>query len=612
MLRDLTSLLADASRELVEPRKSYREFCNEVIVPDGDLAGQPLNPDRHPAQSCIVAALDGGYRKIVIAKPVQDGGSLILTMPLLRRAVRDGQTVIIAYPTLDSAKDIWTTKIWPILSAFGGQEPRRGGGSRGGAARVVTLPGGGRFVLRQAGGRKESAQASVTGDAIEVDEVDDWPDLHRVELIGARISRAPDPLQLYVSTVKRDEGSLILLLYSGETATGSHLEYPCMHCGAFQRLSWEFVDLDTSTYTCQECSKPWREPDRLASLEHWKRVDARPHAPAFSLMWTGLESPFPILVEGRRMPVLPGLVAKYQRAMASIRAGDHGPMRSFRRDHLTSTYEEPAPDGAISNANLAQQSARSQLHKRLVPSWATSGVLACDVQHDRIYWLLYVHNADKGAYIDWGYEQYGEKGAPNLGACLDLIEALADEGWQQSGAEARFSPAARAVDVGDQTDKLLHWLGGKPKWIAVRGAGRDLLKAGGEKLPLPDHVRAICEATQPQGWRRPLYHVHGHNCRTAVHAGLLRDPETPNSIALVCGLIKSDMLILHLSGEVWEDPETPGERPFWREVRKRHDLLDCAVYAYGVSVIARHLQQAIAVRSSRRYGVISNATPEFR
>jgi len=231
-------------------------FCKRIVLPDGREAGQTLSLKGHPAQEAILRALDSGkYRKFAWAKPVQDGGTLVMFLPLLRRAVVERQKVVLAYPSVDAAKDIWSTKLWPILASYGGQSPETGGGSKGGAARLVKLPGGGMFMLRAAGGRGESGQASITGDVLGVDEVDDWPDLHRLELISRRITESPDPLAVFCCTVKRDgvKGSenYSLILQLVEEGTNGHLEYPCPACEEFQRMEWERIDLAEKAYRCK-------------------------------------------------------------------------------------------------------------------------------------------------------------------------------------------------------------------------------------------------------------------------------------------------------------------------------------------------------------------------
>lgn len=589
----------EAQRQLLlnEPI-THRQFCAQVIVPDGDLKGQPLNPDLHPAQRELIAALDRGYRKVVALKPVQDGGTLMALVPILRRAIREAQTCLLAYPTEELAKDIWAGKVWPLLAAFGGQEPKRGGGSRGGAGRHVKLPGGGQFYLRKSGGRRENAQAAVSGDALLVDEVDDWPDLHRVNLIGERLNRAQDPFLGYVSTLKRDVGSIILSLWESPSATQSTMEYPCHSCGAYHWLTWGQVDVEREAYVCPHCKTDWTEAQRLTALKHAKRHDERPAAPAFSLRWTGLESPFPVLVEGRKLPVLRGLCALYSAAALRVAKGEHGAMRSFYRDRLTLPYIEPEPDGEITAAGLARCSDRSTVHKRTVPIWAQFLVVTQDVQGNRHYWLTVAHGTDeRWAIIDWGYEYLVPEGATRAPTpedrrrVLNKIRDLAEEGWQVEGGERRMRPVQRGADGGYLPDEIAAWIQGEPKWKFLRGVGKDTIKhaSGGVEKTLPAEIRATraLQAVKPPGWRVYWWRVDGNHFRRAAHAALLRHADQPAS-----GLVPRDLkanadLLLHLSGEIWDEGKE-GQAGFWREVRKRHDYLDCLVYNLALALLHRH------------------------
>ncbi len=53
------------------------------------------------------------------------------------------------------------------------------------------------------------------------------------------------------------------------------------------------------------------------------------------------------------------------------------------------------------------------------------------------------------------------------------------------------------------------------------------------------------------------------------------------------GLKANDALLLHLSGEVWDEGKE-GKAGYWREVRKRHDWLDCLIYALALALLHRH------------------------
>ena len=123
---------------MLRPMPSVMEYSTNVVLPDGEMAGQKYNPLIHPGQICTIQAIDNGATWIAITKCVQDGGSLVSFIPILRRVHQESQTAMIAYPTREKANDAWNNKIWPILMNQGGLRPRHGAGSQGGVGSTTT------------------------------------------------------------------------------------------------------------------------------------------------------------------------------------------------------------------------------------------------------------------------------------------------------------------------------------------------------------------------------------------------------------------------------------------------------------------------------------------
>lgn len=597
------------------------EYARTLKLPDGDFKGDTYDPSRHPAQQCLLEAIDQGARWVAVAKPVQDGGSLATLAPILRRVAHLHQTVIVAYPTQDKAKDAWSKKIWPMLESQGGMEPQRGGGSRGGAARNANLPGGGWFLLRSAGGRGESGQAGDTGDALQVEEVDDWADLRRVRLIERRISKSPDPLLLYVSTVKRDgtgaAGSLILRLV--ELGTGTVLWYPCPECGALQPFTWEQVDVERELIRCMHCPATMDEAARQRALKRWTRHDAR-RTPLFSITWTALDSPFPIVVNGTKLPVLPGLCAEYKQALDAVAIGDHGLMRQFYRDRITRSYtvdlqtDEDAPQ-VLTRIGLASRSAASSyslnpaksrreedgdsLHLcDLLPGieFVTAGV---DVQRGgerapgRLYhWLNGERSDGSAALLGWGSLRLCGIGAQpsiaELHAGLSRLDQfLRDLGWPI---------VARWVDSADRQDEVVKWTRVHRDWQPIRGRdGRMQTEPG-------DVPGVVYFRRQDGGWKLALVDVD--EVRGGVHDALSMPVTEPGALLLPRGLDSGAAVIRHLvatmrinhkrDGMRWsESARDRAQHPEWQ---KRVDYLHCATYARAAALWWRrkHMRSAAA------------------
>lgn len=596
-------------------RLGVLDYARTIRIPDGDFKGDTYDPNRHPAQACLLQAIDQGATWVAVAKPVQDGGSLSTLVPILRRVAHLGQTVMVAYPTQDKAKDAWTNKTWPMLEAQGGMEPTRGGGSRGGAARNVRLPGGGQFLQRSAGGRGESGQAGDTADALDIEEVDDWPDFRRLRLIERRISKSPDPLLLYVSTVKRDgsgaQGSLILRLV--ELGTGTRLWFPCPHCGACQPFEWEQVDIEREVIRCMHCPAVFDEAQRQQALKHWTRHDAR-RTTLFSILWTALDSPFPIVVNGTRQPVLPGLCAEYKQALDAVAIGDHGLMRQFYRDRLSRVYttdlqtDEDAPQ-VLTRLGLASRSSSALYHLNparcrrdedgdslhlcdLPPgiAFVTAGI---DVQRGgerapgRLYFWLHGERDDgTSLLVGWGSVRLCGVGAqPSLAELHAGLSRL-----DQLLKDLEWPIVARWVDTADRQDEIVGWAKQHRDWQPIRG------KDGRMQQEPGDVPGVVWFRRQDGGWKLALIDVD--TVRGGVHDALAMPTTAAGALLLPRGLDSGSAVIRHMVGTMRINDKRDGLR--WSEKAKdrqqhpewqrRVDYLDCATYARAAALWWRRKQ----------------------
>jgi hypothetical protein len=585
---------------LTRSHPSVVEFARTVTLPDG--GGGMYDPESHPAQMCIYQAADAGASSITIVKPVQDGGSLASFVLILRRIHALAQTGIIAYPTMAAAKDAWTTKVWPILAAQGGTVPQSGGGSRGGASSVVTLPSGGRCILRAAGGRHESGQASATGDCLLDDETDDWPSMRVLRMIERRITKSPDPLIVHVSTVKRDgeggEGSHILRLYDEGTQTRLH--YPCPHCGEFGPYEFDAINYEQRAIACAHCAALIREMQRLAALKKWRRVDGA-KSRKFSILWTALDSPFPISVSGTKYSILDGLAEEYEQAARQVALGDHGLMRQYVRDRSCRPYRadqitDDQGQTLIPTRNrLAALSAASQIlldvdrkeqdgdsvHLCHVPAWCEHLTVGVDVQQGgdrapgRLYFGIIGRGEARGAVLGWGTIVMALAGRTpseaELHASLDRLDGLLRD-WAPSVPIVR-----RGVDVGDRQDEIRRWLRSHPDWWAVKGTGPLKAQRG-------DCAGWIYQRDQDERWR--LYLVETNAATKAVHGEILAG-QGAGSLLLPRGLERQSALVLHVCATVEYEPgrwsQSPRDRTKHPEWQTRHDYLDCLAYSRALA-----------------------------
>lgn len=549
------------SRLKPKARETHYQFATRVKLPDGRREGDPYNPKSHQVQDAILQETLRGYVKLTIVKPVQDGGTLVALIILFYRAIALHQFVVVAFPTMKLAQDIWTTKILPVLRAFGGQEPVSGGVS--GADRIIVLPGGGKFALRTSGGTGESGQAAISADVMMIDEFDDWPSLDRTRAIAQRIEEAADPFIIQPSTVKKISESILLGEYQAGTASRMH--YPCPHCGEFQTLDWKCMKWDeddgrlkenTERIVCQKNGcviAPALRRGMLfkGKLLHKNQTIAKdgaitgecPNKKHLSVMWNRLESP---------RKTLATTVEAYLEARFTLEAqGDHGPMKRFYHDYLSVPYtgelEELESSPVLKPQLLAQKSQRSTFSEsehtsdtirngdqmyglfvrnlvKQMPTDAEGIIAAIDVQHNRVYWGMTAVAANTTEYdVGWGIEY----------ARADQTPGTDDEMWLlfNRTAELIFSKCGGlpwivgGIDCGDQRDLVRKWADTYHNrgWRAVRGDV--LFKAEGP----PDIDGISCV-------REGQIFLHTDHLRDLFHQSIRRPENAPGAVIFPRGL----------------------------------------------------------------------------
>jgi phage terminase large subunit GpA-like protein len=598
--------------------ETYCEFAGRIVLPDGKEKNNHYKPATHQVQLEILRLADAGWKRITIAKPVQDGGTLVALTILFQRAVTRNQSVVIAFPTQESSEDIWKTKALPILRAFGGIMPTTGGGSEGGASRVIVLPGGGMFVLRTAGGRGESQQASITMDAIQVEEFDDWPSIDRTRAIAARIEESPEPLVLEISTVKKCP-SILLKAYDAGTQTRLH--YQCPECGRFQALEWEQVrwtevdgrlQLGSEHYLCSVNGCAIAVKDRRLLLANYRVVHAgqvispdgvvsgepkdRKH---LSILWTRLESP---------RKTLESTVETFLEARRYLEeTGDHDLMSRFMRDQMCREYRGEADEldlGApLKASDLASKSLQSSwpavseyrhemekvggtmvglyarhlavdpdTHAVVTPGDAEATFMGVDVQHNRCYWVLVAANQRRQEWdCHWGmeYANYQQKPA-SRDEFYAMFDRIADLAPRISG-ELPF--LLGGIDCGDvMADIVRQWVASHAlHWRAVRG---DTHSHKVEEWDI-DGISYV---------RDHVIYMNVDNLGDSLQAAFRRPEDEPGSIIFPKGVTTTQSVYFkHLVAKQSSlDPKT--KKRIWIRGSGREDWRDARLYVRGLII----------------------------
>jgi hypothetical protein len=624
------------------PARPFGEFCRTLRLPDGKHAGKIWIPETEPSQAAFIRHVESGrWRQFTIVAPTQRGKTLKgILAPFLHATTERRQAVAYVLPSLDLLAKNWDSKIKPALegTGYGAWLPTKGPGSKGGKPAVLTLrdPSTGAvaakaYFMATGTGKRESSTSSVPCQTVLYDEADDALDDGTIKRVYKRAeSYGPDGFAFGVSTVNdipgrespdaNDPDAAHPILVLERQGSRHRMHHRCPHCRGYFQPQMEDMDLDRRAIVCRLCAVIWSEENRTDALNHALSVGGNDtivgesvHEGAYdhfhySEITTGLDY---------HMANVASICEEISEAKRAEAAGRYALMRTCMHKVFCKSYTEPRGATEITNAGLANVSAASDYNKRTVPHWVNFLSCGVDVQGDRLYWIVVGHGPDdRWCIVDWGYEMLVPSGQDRSGTPADRRRALTeldakmDHGWQIEGRDEtheapRMSPLAglRAIDVGAYTDEITGWLRGVRGWRACRGVGKDTLRQLGKVLELPPEAKAFVEVRQPEGWFIPLVNVNGGNVRKWVHAALLRAPGTPASGMLPRGLKSNDSLLLHLSGEVWREPnDNEIFQPYFEEVRVRHDLLDALIYAIALSRLRAGIQTVQANRRAVKYG----------
>lgn len=225
--------------------------------------------------------------------------------------------------------------------------------------------------------------------------------------------------------------------------------------------------------------------------------------------------------------------------------------------------------------------ARSSSYKRgVVPQGASLLFLGCDVQIDRVEWLLVGRGPEHKKFI----VDYGTIARPIGEAdCQRALGELLNRSWRNY-CGVGMSLSLAAIDAGFETDTVLEFCRryGPNKVIAVRSV------AG-------DHVSRIAKVARERNEKRGtlLKHPRGnyfnvgtHTLKGGLYLDLAKDdPATPGYIAFPSDA--EDRLYQELCAEQRIAVKRMGQIVFrWEKIsdRQPNEMLDCYCYAMAAQV----------------------------
>jgi phage terminase large subunit GpA-like protein len=625
VLTPILALIAAASPAEVRSLRAFTE--QEVELPDGPRKGDHWDGNWPRWQGRMLEMMmDPWWSEVWTTGPRQTGKTLLgFEAPLLHALFEMREDVICLVPEMKKASMIWLKKIEPVIrrSRYADQLPKTGAGSRGGSDfDIIVFANGASMHFMGAGGADPPSSATARVVVITGDQG------NPINAVKGCTASFGDRARVYGESIITT-ADCITWRQITEVGTDTRVMLRCPHCGHHQYpererlVGWKdapdaIAAAEAARYACLRCDVLWTAADRDQAIDRAQLVHRG----------QTIDDDGTIHGEAPRTRVLGtrwNAMCHPMRTMADIGAqewearklGTETEEMAMCQYVWATPYVAATRTISITNEGLHAVSQRGRFDKRTVPSWVQEIYAAEDVQGDRHYWLaMGVGPDDRWCIVDWGFEMLITKDDPrrkdnpdpaptpkDRRRAQDAIDSTFAIGWQMEGQDDdRMSPSAKGKDVAYLTTELLPWLKGRPGWYAMRGVGKDDLKATGDKVDVPEHLQTWVEITKPNGWSTQLIRVNAHNVRTEIHAGLMRDSGAPASGELPRGLKANDFLLLHLSGEVWETPQ--GKKAYWREVRARHDLLDCAIYALALSRVYRELLQRrpVAVSASQWFG----------
>jgi len=288
----------------------------------------------------------------------------------------------------------------------------------------------------------------------------------------------------------------------------------------------------------------------------------------FSIMWTALESPFPMLLDGQRVPVVQGLCREYLAAEASTNAGDHGLMRQFMRDRLCRPYTGDLDDERPRHDDMSLAARAHQGHEYgAVPDEAAVVTVGADIQKRECWWLALGMASDlRWWIIDYGYRSTGrEHSEPTP----DDQRAFMDAMHLRLAKIKRID--ARGIDAGYNTDLVVPWAR-KNGWLLVRGDARP----GGKREVVPGSLSFLDIRRQDD--RSQWHFIDANPVKTELAKALARDIGTPGAGHLPRLIAQKEYLVRHLTSERWDEKAGWVKRP-----GAPNHLFDCLVYAWTLA-----------------------------
>lgn len=556
------------------PRLTLSEWADAFrrLSPESSAEPGRWNTSRAEYQRGIMDALtDPRVERVVLMTSARVGKTQVLNNLAGYHIHQDPAAMLVVLPTEARAEE-WAddefdpmVRDTPALRAIMGERKSR-------SAKQTRLrrqfPGGRLYVV---GANAPSGLAAKTVRLVLMDEVDRYPPSAGDEgdpvLMAEKRTATIWNRKLVLSSTPTIEGtSRIAKAYAASDRR--RFWVPCPHCEHRQVLRWEQVswtgdDAQSARYSCEACGADWTDSQRWAAvrLGEWRAEGAFTGTAGFHL--SELYSPWRRLAE---------TVRDFQEAE---KLGAEG-LKVFRNTALGEVFQESgeAPDWQ----RLLDRRERRPMGE--VPDDALALTIGADLQGDRIEAALWGWGRGRRR---WLIDVAVFDGRPADAAPWDALAVWAQRDWPRaSGGTMR---ALRlGVDTGGHDTAAAY---GHIRRLALPGLIMPIkgTPSGDGAAPVkgPTRVDARVNGKRVPGGLR-LWTVAVSVFKAELYRSLwlqrAADGSAPDGwVHLPDGLDAERVQQLVAEQLVMVRLKRGGQRAEWQPIRRRNEMLDCAVYA---------------------------------
>jgi phage terminase large subunit GpA-like protein len=271
--------------------------AEEIVLVEGPKAGRKWRPQYQPFQARYFEAIDSGqFNKFVVTGNVQSGKSFCsFVVPSMWHLCERKESIILAAPTMDIARDKWEMEILPIFrrSRYSDLLPAYGKSSRGGFTERIDLTNGAtlKFMSGHGGDEKRSSFTSRVVIITEANKMDTAGNSSKeaspIRQILARTEAYDiDDMVAYAECTVDVEDGFIWREYMAGTA--STLVCPCPHCSEWvcpEKDDFKGIERaetleeaeELGRFHCPACNEPFSDQQRSAAVAQCKLIHTGQH-----------------------------------------------------------------------------------------------------------------------------------------------------------------------------------------------------------------------------------------------------------------------------------------------------------------------------------------------